>query len=127
MPSRTLDGLRWVNHLITRYANRASSRGAVGGITLDHEDPSTVYLSRIARAGQRHEVEVWTARDDGLNWTRRAVTNTPKLDNLRPVSPRGLKDFKQVVWFAGKRITWTSFDTNILTEVLRPLWPSDAR
>jgi hypothetical protein len=38
------NGRRWENHLITRYASRPALPGAVGGATLDHEDPSVVYL-----------------------------------------------------------------------------------
>lgn len=118
------NGRRWENRLITRYAGRAARPGAVGGATLDHEDPSVVYLARTTRAARRHEVEVWATADRGRHWARRAVTSTPNVDDLRPVSPRGLTEFEQVVWFAGKRTFWTSFDTNVLTQIISARWPS---
>ena len=118
------DGRRWRNHLITRYASRAARPGAVGGATLDHEDPSIVYLSRTTASSRRHEVEIWATPDRGERWSSRSITSTPKVDDLRPVSPRGLDEFEQVIWFSGRRTSWTSFDTNVLTQTLRPQWPA---
>jgi hypothetical protein len=113
------DGRRWENRLITRYGGRAERPGAVGGATLDHEDPSVVYLARTTNAARRHEVEVWATPDRGKHWARRAVTSTPNVEDLRPVSPRGLTDFEQVIWFSGRRSFWTSFDTDVLTRMMR--------
>jgi hypothetical protein len=118
------DGRRWENRLITRYASTAERPGAVGGATLDHEDPSVVYLARTTKEARRHEVEVWATPDHGAHWSRRAVTRTPNVEDLRPVSPRGLTEYEQVVWFSGRRTFWTSFDTNVLTQMLRAQWPS---
>jgi hypothetical protein len=118
------DGRRWHNRLITRYARRAERPGAVGGATLDHEDPSVVFLARTTRAARKHEIEIWATADEGRNWSRRAVTTTPNIDDLRPVSPRGLESFEQVIWFAGRRTFWTSFSTDVITHVLRAPWPA---
>jgi hypothetical protein len=118
------DGERWENRLITRYVGRAERPGAVGGATLDHEDPSVVYLARTTKDARRHEVEVWATPDRGAHWSRRAVTSSPNVEDLRPVSPRGLTEFEQVIWFSGRRTFWTSFDTNVLTQMLRTQWPA---
>jgi hypothetical protein len=118
------NGRRWENRLIARYTRRPARPGAVGGVTLDHEDPSVVYLARTTSEARRHEVEIWATPDNGRHWRRRRVSATPSIDDLRPVSPRGLKEFEQVIWFAGRRTFWTSFNTNVLTEVLRAPWPA---
>jgi hypothetical protein len=118
------NGRRWENRLIARYVGPPAGPGAVGGVTLDHEDPSVVYLARTTSDARRHEVEVWATPDEGRRWRNYRVTSTPNTDDLRPVSPRGLEDFEQVVWFAGRRTFWTSFKTNILTTMLRAPWPS---
>ena len=118
------DGRRWENHLIAGYGQRPEAPGAVGGATLDHEDPSVVYLARTTASARRHEVEVWATPDQGRHWSARAVTSTPDVDDLRPVTPRGLSDYEQVIWFAGRRTSWTSFETNVLTQILRAQWPA---
>ena len=112
------DGKRWRNHLIARYAGNARRPGPVGGVTLDHEDPSTVYLARLVTPHGRHDVEVWVTPDGGDTWRHRAVTDSSSRDDLRPVSPRGLRDFEQVIWFSGTRATWTSFRTNVLVSLI---------
>ena len=58
-----------------------------GGLTLDHEDPSRVYLSRQTGPGA-WQVETWTTADGGASWTSQAVSTAGK--NVRPVSPRGM-------------------------------------
>ena len=108
------DGQRWRNYRITRYAHTPRSPGAVGGATLDHEDPSIVYLSRLTPDRPGHEVEVWRTPDGGRSWKRTTITRS-RTDDLRPVSPRGLTRYSQVLWLSGKRTFWTSFDTRILT------------
>lgn len=111
------NGRNWENHLIIRYAGPAHPPGGVGGLTLDHEDPSTVYVSRINRSGGKHEIEVWVTPDGGQSWSVRALTQNSGSDNLRPVSPRGLFDFEQVLWFAGTRLGWRSFRTDIIAHL----------
>jgi BNR repeat-containing family member len=108
------DGRRWRNYRITRYGHTPRSPGAVGGATLDHEDPSIVYLSRLVPDRPGHEVEMWQTPDGGRSWRRRTITRS-RTDDLRPISPRGLTRYSQVLWLSGKRTFWTSFSTRVLT------------
>jgi hypothetical protein len=50
-----------------------------GGITLDHENPSMVYLAR--QVGGVFEVELWRTADGGVTWTRRPVTGSSARGN----------------------------------------------
>ncbi len=106
------DGTKWLNFKITQYANPPRSPGAVGGATLDHENPSIVYLSRVVAGRTRHDVEVWQTPDGGETWKHRTLTSA-KTDDLRPITPRGLTDRNQVFWLSGTRMHWTSFSTRI--------------
>ena len=112
------DGRRWRNHRIVGYDRVRNIHRQISSITLDHEDPSTVYLSRPGSRGKL-EVEVWATPDGGESWGHRAVTQDSEVDNFRPVGPRGLTGEEQVLWFAGSRTTWTAFDTNVLVKLLR--------
>ena len=53
-----------------------------GGLSLDSNDPSVVYLSRSVE-GVR-EIERWTTADGGKSWKSEAVTSGSKFDNVRP-------------------------------------------
>jgi BNR repeat-containing family member len=109
------NGERWVNHKITSFTPR--SKGQVGSITLDHERPNTVYLSRMGSRGKL-EVEVWVTADRGATWARRAITRDSREDNFRPVTPRGLRDGEEVAWFAGDRTRYTDFNTDVIVRLL---------
>lgn len=52
-----------------------------GGIVLDHEDPSTVYMS-VQRQGV-FEIEQWNRQPNG-EWDRFPITMNSQLDNVRP-------------------------------------------
>jgi hypothetical protein len=53
-----------------------------GGIVLDHEDPSVVYLSRPV-AGV-FEIERWWTGDGGATWRATPITRGSANDNVRP-------------------------------------------
>jgi hypothetical protein len=87
-----------------------------GGITLDHEDPRTVYLSRAE--GAAYEVETWTTADGGAKWTSEAVTAGSDTKNIRPVSPRGMDPFfgdMSVLWMRGRYPYYLTYQTSITT------------
>ena len=96
---------------------RHTRDGQVASITLDHESPNTVYLSRNGSRG-RLEIEVWTTADGGETWTRRPITADSHIDNFRPVTPRRLTDHEEVVWFRGTRTYYRDFDTEVILELL---------
>lgn len=90
-----------------------------GGISLDHENPSVVYLSR--EVDGMHEVETWRTPDRGATWTRQAVTSGSGVENVRPIAPRGLRSFDDdmsVVWMRGTYEHWLNYRTNITTRLL---------
>jgi hypothetical protein len=82
-------GSRWDSHDIvaaggTMQNGDAREPNYSGGITLDHEDPATVYLSRV-RAGVFH-VERWRTSDGGAHFSIARVS-TSTAGSYRPISP----------------------------------------
>ena len=65
-------GAAWDVHQITPAGGTFREDGGSpyysGGLTLDHEDPSRVYLSRQTGPGT-WQVETWTTPDGGASWT----------------------------------------------------------
>jgi len=115
-------GSAWKWYRITPAGGSISDRREPhysGGITLDHENPSVVYLSR--EVSGRHEVETWRTPDGGSSWTRESVTSGSSTENVRPISPRGLQaldDDMSVVWMRGAYNTYLTYQTDITTRLL---------
>jgi hypothetical protein len=87
-----------------------------GGITLDHEDPSTVYLSR--QVGGVFEAEVWTTPDQGATWSSQPLTSGSVRGNYRPISPRGQRgDSHDIVWMHGGYVHYTDYRTGLRTPI----------
>src|SRR5918992_835257 len=85
-----------------------------GGLTLDHEDPSRVYLSRQDNAN-RWLVEVWT-RNGPSDWSSAALSMPDLQPNVRPVSPRGMSAFDEdlnVIWMNGAYPNYEEYETSI--------------
>ena len=115
------DGTRWVDREIARAGASMSVDTAEpnysGGITLDHENPSVVYLAR--QVGRVFEVELWRTSNGGATWTRRAVTGSSARGNYRPISPRGQTGADlNVVWMRGGYPSFTRYQTAIDAETL---------
>jgi hypothetical protein len=115
------DGTRWIDREFARGGGSMSvdvrEPKYSGGLTLDHEDPSTVYLSR--QIGGRFQVEVWTTGDGGASWSSQALTPGSALHDYRPVSPRGQRgDDHAVVWMHGTYPSFASYQTGLRTPVL---------
>jgi hypothetical protein len=112
----TWTGRRWVSHFMT-FAGPTISPGTLelqysGGITLDHSDPSIVYLSRKDKGW--FEIERWTTADGGRGWHHATVVPGRGTDNVRPVVPRrapgGAID---LLWMRGRYNYYTTFRTSI--------------
>ncbi|MCD4690158.1 BNR repeat-containing protein, partial [bacterium] len=87
-----------------------------GGIALDHEDPSIVYLSRPVNG--IFEIERWQTPDGGATWTREPVTCGSSSHNIRPIVPRGhTPDGPDVLWLHGDYIHYTDFQTSVRMRV----------
>jgi len=115
-------GRKWVRREITRAGGSISLDGKEayysGGITLDHEDPSVVYLSRDISG--IHQVETWKTSDGGASWTKTSVTVGDTANNLRPISPRGFLPFSgdfSVVWIRGVYNSYIDYQTSVTTQL----------
>jgi hypothetical protein len=85
-----------------------------GGISIDHDNPSVVYLSRPVRGV--YEIERWATVDGGSTWTHKAITSGSTENNIRPISPWGLPNDgpMSVIWLSGRYGTYTTFQTRIM-------------
>jgi hypothetical protein len=111
------NGTAWEVHPVTAAGGTFREDGGSplysGGLTLDHEDPSRVYLSRQVGV-DAWQVETWTTADGGATWTSVAQTTSGK--NVRPVSPRGMAATggdMSVIWMKGGYPSYVSYDTSI--------------
>jgi hypothetical protein len=85
-----------------------------GGIILDHEDPSTVYLSRMKN--EKFEIEKWTTSDKGKHWNVTEVTSNSAHDNVRPFVIRNHPNDGSpvVLWMNVKKyIHYTDYETAV--------------
>ena len=97
---RLLDSGSWFPHTPEGATEREPNYS--GGIVLDHEDPSQVYLSR-ERNGV-FEIEKWVTDDSGKNWRITEITKNSKFDNVRPVVSRNHPaDSAMVLWMNVKK------------------------
>src|SRR6266545_3699939 len=115
------DGTGWVDHEFALAGGSMSGDPTEpnysGGVTLDHEDPSVVFLAR-QRSGV-FEVELWQTSDGGHSWSSRSVTSGSARGNYRPISPRGMTGADlNVVWMRGGYPSYTSYQTAIDVEAL---------
>ncbi|MBN2213222.1 MAG: BNR-4 repeat-containing protein [Bacteroidales bacterium] len=85
-----------------------------GGLVLDHEDPSVVYLS--VKRNKVFEIEKWTTHDRGLTWSVDEITCHSKNDNVRPFAIRHAdkNDRIQVIWMNVNRyVHYTNYHSSL--------------
>jgi hypothetical protein len=83
-----------------------------GGITLNHADPSVVYISR--QVNKTFEIEKWVTGDQGKSWSTTAITTNSPSDNVRPVVPRGYEGKDDyLLWMRGDYVHYTNYHTGI--------------
>jgi hypothetical protein len=111
------DGARWRTTQITQAGSTINDDrrhfAYTAGISLDHDDTGSVYLSRPV-AG-RFEIEHWRTSDLGGTWTSEQVTVSSMRDNYRPVVPRnskGVPGGTAPIWMSGHYGYFTSFRTS---------------
>jgi hypothetical protein len=132
----TWNGRRWTDQIVVKDSGPSISSAAfeqfyAGGITLDHNDPSIVYLSR--RVGKVNEIEMRRTRDHGRTWSRTRITSNSPTDNIRPLAPRGLHPGEsEVLWLRGRYGRYRAFGTSVHRKPpwTRPLlgrWARDSR
>ncbi|HEX8744574.1 MAG TPA: BNR-4 repeat-containing protein [Thermoleophilaceae bacterium] len=104
-------GKRWEDRDVVPAGKGRGGGFYFGGASLDHEDPSVVYVSR--RSGHAlAEVEIWRTPDGGRTWSTTAVTRRSRTNNWRPISPLGHPG-NPVLWFNGRYDSFLDFSTTI--------------
>jgi hypothetical protein len=94
-----------------------------GGIVLDHQDPSRVFLSREKNGV--FEIEQWKTNNNGKDWDITPVTENSVNDNVRPFVVRNYPNSESpvVLWMnLRKYIHYTDYDASIkcnLNELIR--------
>jgi hypothetical protein len=91
-----------------------------GGIVLDHNDPSIVYLSREVNGV--FELEKWFTKNNGASWASEAVTENSPYDNVRPVVVRNYgKDGPRVLWMNNqdKYVHYSNYRGSLLMDIAK--------
>jgi hypothetical protein len=120
------DAGRWNNHRLvdsgpwfphTPAGARETEPNYSGGIVLDHNDPSKVYLSREKNGV--YEIEQWTTDDKGKRWKVAEITRNSRFDNVRPFVIRDHPgDSLRVLWMnVQKYIHYTDYQGGIRMSV----------
>jgi hypothetical protein len=107
------DGGWWRTRPIA-HAGRTLFSYHNSGVTLDHEDPSWVVLSRTIDG--QNEIDARHTPDHGGSWTSRRLTHGSRSFNIRPVIPRGLSDPRRLVvlYVSGSAKSFREYDTNVV-------------
>ena len=84
-----------------------------GGMALDPENPSIVYVSQPINGV--FEIIKWETQDGGHSWKSDPITHNSQVNQVRPVVPRGYKGSSKtlLLWMSGKYEHYTNFDTGI--------------
>ncbi|MGD1892758.1 MAG: BNR-4 repeat-containing protein [Cyclobacteriaceae bacterium] len=121
------DGETWQNHKITEGGGwfpqtpegvEEREPNYSGGVVLDHQNPSTVYLSREQNGV--FEIERWTTNDQGANWINKAITQNSELDNIRPFVVRNYTPDNElrVLWLNVKHYQhYTDYEASIMADL----------
>ena len=115
------NGSLWEYHYITDAGGYlyADQPYYSGGIYLDHDDPSIVYLSKEVNG--QFEIQKWKTTDGGVTWTKVAdITSNSSEKNIRPVVPRNHHPDLPVVWMHGRYTTFHDYDTLIISTSILP-------
>jgi hypothetical protein len=105
-------GRRWDAHELIS-AGAGAKTFVSGGISLDHQDPTRLVLSRTI--GAWNQVEYWATTDRGRTWVRATLTDKQDGFSMRPVIPRGSHATGQtvVVYFHGTASSFLHFHTGV--------------
>lgn len=108
---RLVDSGPWFPH--TAPGTTEKEPNYSGGIVLDHNDPSIVYLSR--QKNGVFEIERWKTDDKGKNWNVTEITKGSQYDNVRPFVVRNhLGDSDNMLWMSVTKYRhYTDYQTKI--------------
>jgi hypothetical protein len=141
-------GTNWQKRFIAQAGRPlySSEDDYAGGIALDPEDPTVVYIATDAAnpfdlttisnvtLAAHYELFKGITTNGGLSFTWSALTTNSSVDNFRPYVPRNRQGMPALIWFRGNYPTFTSFTTEVVglfTNVLPRAglladWPLDA-
>jgi hypothetical protein len=115
------DGKGWVSNEITNAGKwfPQTRSGAVeeephysGGMSLDHNNPSVIYLSKPVNGV--FEIQRWVTSDLGKSWTSSQITRASTRNNVRPFAVRGYKQGElSLLWMYGDYITYTNYNMGL--------------
>ncbi len=118
------DGSQWItNHIVnsgkwfpqTAEGATEAEPNYSGGMVLDPNDPSIVYLSK--QVDGIFEIYKYVTSDRGATWETTAITeHTPEgVINVRPIIPRGHKKGScDVIWLRGRYNTYANYLTKVM-------------
>lgn len=133
------NGRAWENHQIA-FGGARLYRGEeyyAGGICLDPDDLSVVYLSSNVdiqngqpNASGHYEIYQGRTSDHGQTWHWTPITASSTQDNLRPIVPAGHPGRTFLLWFRGAYRSYTDYKTEVvaftdasdLTPPAKPGW-----
>jgi 2-polyprenyl-3-methyl-5-hydroxy-6-metoxy-1,4-benzoquinol methylase len=110
-------GNMWEVHEITSAGGclYATEPHYSGGISLDKEDPSIAYLSKLVSS--QWEIQKFKTIDGGKSWeTPVSMTFDSPKKNMRPVAVRNGSSRFPVFWMYGDYTTYTDYETTISTK-----------
>ncbi len=123
------NGKIWEDHQIAYAGKRLyeKERFYSGGICLDPDDTSVVYLSSDVdiQTGKPNTSGHWeiyrgVTRDGGENWTWRPLTSNSRRDNLRPIVPAGHPRGTFVLWLRGVYRAYTDYEEEVVAYTDNP-------
>ena len=117
-------GSSWNDHEITGSGRWFPQTAAVatesepnysGGIAIDPENPSVVYLSRSIN--NVFEIEKWTTSNNGTTWPSTvSITSNSACLNVRPFVVRNhIQNGFELLWLTGDYVHYTNYHTAIKT------------
>lgn len=121
------NGTEWVNKEIvkagkwfpqTPSGKTEDEKNYSGGLSLHHENPAIVYLSK--QVNGVFEIYKYETKDKGETWIETAITkNTPPdIVNARPIVPRNHKEgYFDVLWMRGKYTTYQNYKTALVFQM----------
>lgn len=92
-----------------------------GGMNIDKEDPSVLYLS--VNRDSIFEIEKWVTGNNGKKWKVFPVTRGSSKDNVRPFAVRNANEGQdiQVLWMTNTRyVHYTDYQSAIKMDLLSP-------
>lgn len=92
-----------------------------GGIALDPNNPSILYLAR--QVGGAFELERWSTVNGGATWSVQTITSGSGAKNIRPFVPRGHRPGSiGLLWLYGGYTSYTQYETRPLVRF--DPWPT---